>query len=254
MAKALAIVIPIKGIIISGGSIPRGPLPIIPFTGEATSSDEVVKYIKEISKNSKIKAFIFEIDSPGGTPYASKEIADAIKKIAKPTVAQIREYGTSGAYWIASACNKIVADPLSSVGGIGTRAERIDLTELVKKIGIKIDTFIKGEYKGIGSPYSELTEKEKKFIEDQVEAFNRYFVEEVKKNRKIEDDKILEDIASGKSYLGKEALDLRLVDYLGDGEKAIEVASELAGIRLKPVYRKEEKEGYGLLLKLLKRL
>ncbi|MBC7333109.1 MAG: S49 family peptidase [Actinobacteria bacterium] len=180
MAKALAVIIPLKGIIISGSSIPRGPLPILPFTGEATSSDEVVRYIKDISRNSKIKAFIFEIDSPGGTPYASKEIADAIKKLGKPSVAQIREYGTSGAYWIASACNKIVADPLSSVGGIGTRAERIDLTELIKKIGIKIDTFMRGEYKGIGSPYSELTEKEKKFIEEQVDAFNRYFIEEIK--------------------------------------------------------------------------
>lgn len=254
MTKALAIVIPLKGIIISGSSIPRGPLPILPFTGEATSSDEVVRYIKDISRNSKIKAFIFEIDSPGGTPYASKEIADAIKKLGKPSVAQIREYGTSGAYWIASACNKIVADPLSSVGGIGTRAERIDLTELIKKIGIKIDTFIRGEYKGIGSPYSELTEKEKKFIEEQVDAFNRYFIEEIKKNRKIEDEKILEDIASGKSYLGKEALELGLVDYLGNGEKALEIASELAGAKLKPVYKKEEREGYGLLLRLLKRL
>ena len=147
--KPIVKFVPIKGVIVSGESPPLGSFPLIPFTGGGiTHSDDIVKYIHLLGDKKRVKAIIFEIDSPGGTPYASKEIADAIKKIKKPTVAQIREHGTSGAYWIASACDKIVADPLSSIGGIGTRADRIDLTELVKKIGIKIDSFTKGEYKG----------------------------------------------------------------------------------------------------------
>ncbi|GAH91873.1 unnamed protein product [marine sediment metagenome] len=232
-----------------------GPLPILPFTGGGiTQSDDIVRYIQLPESDRRVKAIIFEIDSPGGTPYASKEIADAIKKIKKPTVAQIREHGTSGAYWIASACKKIVADPLSSIGGIGTRAERIDLSELAKKIGIKIDSFIKGEYKGIGSPYSELSEKEKKFIEEHVEAFNKYFVDEVKQNRNIKDDKILGDITSGKSYMGKDALDLGLIDYLGGKEKAIQIASELAGVQLYADYRKGGIEKPGLMFRIFKKL
>ncbi|GAG63389.1 unnamed protein product [marine sediment metagenome] len=255
MRKPLVRIIPIRGVVISGESSPLGPLPILPFTGGGiTQSDDIVRYIQLLESDRRVKAIIFEIDSPGGTPYASKEIADAIKKVKKPTVAQIREHGTSGAYWIASACKKIVADPLSSIGGIGTRAERIDLSELAKKIGIKIDSFIKGEYKGIGSPYSELSEKEKKFIEEHVEAFNKYFVDEVKQNRNIKDGKILGDITSGKSYMGKDALDLGLIDYLGGKEKAIQIASELAGVQLYADYRKGGIEKPGLMFRIFKKL
>ncbi len=254
MREPIVMIVPIRGLIISRGAMPIAPLPMLSLTGEVTQSDEMVRYIKELESNSRVKAIIFEIDSPGGTPYASKEIADAIKKSKKLTVAQIREHGTSGAYWIASACSKIVADPLSSIGGIGTRAERIDLTELAKKIGIKFDTFIKGEYKGVGSPYSKLSEKEKKFIEDHVESFNNYFVDEVKQNRNIRDDRVLDNIKSGKSYLGKEALELGLVDYLGDSDKAIQIVRKLAGMKLKIIYRKGRKEEHGLMFRILRRL
>lgn len=255
MRRPAAIIIPITGVIISGESSSPGPLPLLPFAGGGiTRSDEIVKYIQQVEENRRIKAFIFEIDSPGGTPYASKEIADSIKKVKKPTVAQIREHGTSGAYWVASACKKIIADPLSSIGGIGTRADRIDLSELAKKIGIRIDSFVKGEYKGVGSPYSELSEKEKKFIEEHVETFNEYFIAEVKRNRKIKDNKTLRDITSGKSYLGKDALDLGLIDYLGGREKALQVASDLAGVNLYSIRIKDSTQRPGLMLRILKKL
>ncbi len=255
MKKPTAIIIPIRGVILSGESSSLGPLPLLPFTGGGvTRSDDIVKYIQQAVGDRRVKAFIFEIDSPGGTPYASKEIADAIKKVKKPTVAQIREHGTSGAYWIASACKKIVADPLSSIGGIGTRADRIDLSELAKKIGIRIDSFVKGEYKGVGSPYSGLSEKEKKFIDEHIETFNEYFVDEVKRNRNIKDDKILQDITSGKSYLGKAALNLGLIDYLGGREKALQVASTLTGIKLYSTCLKDSTQRPGLMLRILKKL
>lgn len=255
MKKFIARIIPIRGMIVSGETSPAGPIPLLPFTGGgATFSDDIIRYMKTVSSQRKIKAIIFEIDSPGGTPYASKEIADAIKKLDVPTVAHIREHGTSGAYWIASACNKIVADPLSSIGGIGTRADRLDLSELARKIGIKIDTFTKGEYKGVGSPYSEMSEKEREFIQDHVESFNKYFVDEIKDNRNIEDEKLLEDITSGKSFLGKQALDLGLIDYLGGNEKSLEIAEEMAGTKLTPDYRRGSVEKPGFMMRMLKKM
>ena len=254
MLRAKAIVIQIKGIIVSGESSPAGSIPLLPFTGGgATFSEEVVNFLKRIETNKRIRAIIFQIDSPGGTPYASKEIADAIKKLKIATIALIREYGTSGAYWIASSCNKIVADPLSSIGGIGTRADRLDFSELAKKIGVKVDTFFKGEYKGMGSPYTEPSEKEKSFIEEQVSKFNEYFVEEIKINRNITDDKILANVTSGRPYLGKEALELGLIDYLGDEELSIKTASNIAGVELKAVHLKIGKSRESLATRFLKR-
>ncbi len=255
MKKGILLVIPIKGFITSGEFSSVKPIPLLPFgAGNATFSEDVVKFLKKVETNKNIKSIIFEIDSPGGTPYASKEIADAIKNLKIATVAFIREYGTSGAYWIASSCKKIVADPLSNIGGIGTRAERLDFSELAKKIGVKVNTFTKGEYKGMGSPYSEPTEKEKEFIKEQVSAFNEYFVEEIKNNRKISDDKILENITSGRPYLGKEALQLGLIDYLGNEETAVKIASDISGMKLKKIYSKIGKIKEPLLARLLKRL
>jgi len=255
LRKFIARIIPIRGMIVSGETSPTGPIPLLPFTGGgATFSDDIIRYLKAVAAERKVKVIIFEIDSPGGTPYASKEIADAIKKVEKPTIAHIREHGTSGAYWIASACKKIISDPLSSIGGIGTRADRLDLSELAKKIGIKIDTFTKGEYKGVGSPYSEMSEKERKFIQDHVESFNQYFVDEIRNNRNIKDEKLLKDITSGKSFLGKQALDLGLIDYLGGSEKVIQVAEDLAGIKLVPDYRKGSVEKPGLMMRMLRRM
>lgn len=255
MQKTILLIIPIKGFIASGEFSSVRPIPLLPFgVGNATFSEDVVKFLKKIETNKNIKAIIFEIDSPGGTPYASKEIADAIKNLKILTIALIKEYGTSGAYWIASSCNKIVADPLSSIGGIGTRAERLDFSELAKKIGVKVDTFFKGEYKGMGSPYSEPSEKEKNFIKEQVSAFNEYFVEEIKNNRNITDDKILENITSGRPYLGKEALQLNLIDYLGNEETAVKIAADITGIKLKKVYSRIGKIKEPLMARLLKRL
>ncbi len=255
MRKSIAAIIPIKGMIVSGDSAPSGPIPFLPLGGgNITFSDEIIKYLNRIERERRVRAIIFEIDSPGGTPYASKEIADAVKKLGKPAVAQIREHGTSGAYWIASACKKIIADPLSTIGGVGTRADRLDLSELAKKIGIRVDTFAQGEYKDIGSPYSEMSQKEKKFIEHHVQSFNNYFIKEIKNNRKLSDEKLLEDITSGKAFLGEEALKLGLIDYLGGSQKALEVAEQAAGAKLVYGCRKEKTEKSGLLLRMLKRL
>lgn len=254
MRKFIAKIIPIKGMIVSGEGSPIAPFPLLPFTGGgATFSDDITRYLRQIDRQRRIKALVFEIDSPGGSPYASKEIADAIKNIDKPTVAQIREHGTSGAYWIAAACNRIVADPLSSIGGIGTRADRLDLSELAKKIGIKIDTFAKGEFKGM-SPYSQMSEKEKEFIQEHVGSFNQFFVKEISNNRNIKDEKILSDITSGKSYLGSQALEIGLIDFLGGNEKALEVAESMAKTKLVPDYRKGSFERPGLVMRMLRKI
>ncbi len=254
MRKPIAEIIPIKGMIVSGDSGAGGPVPFFPFGGGSmTFSDEMIRCLGKLEKDRRVKAVILEIDSPGGTPYASKEIADAVKKLTISTVAQIRERGTSGAYWIASACDAIIADPLSTMGGIGTRADRLDLSELAKKLGIKVDTFARGEYKDMGSPYSQTSEKEKAFIQQHVDSFNQYFVEEIKKNRKIEDQKLLEDITSGKSFLGKEALDLGLIDQLGASREALQKAQDLAQVKLLAVHRKVRSDKSGLLMRLLKK-
>ncbi|HCJ66328.1 MAG TPA: signal peptide peptidase SppA, partial [Elusimicrobia bacterium] len=136
--KGKIAIIPIKGTIVSeSGFIFPIPLPI---KIGGTVSTEVIEFLEEVEKNKKIKAVILEIDSPGGTPYPCKEIATKVKNFSKPVIAWVKESATSGAYWIASGCKKIIADQLSIIGSIGVTSLRPDFTELLKKFGIDIDT------------------------------------------------------------------------------------------------------------------
>src|SRR3989344_2238928 len=106
------VVIPINGVIRTEGSTG--------FIDEnVASSSVIVSFIEKAEKNNAIKGILLEINSPGGTVIASKEIAESVKKSKKPTVAWIREVGASGAYWVASSSDAIVADPLSITGSIG---------------------------------------------------------------------------------------------------------------------------------------
>src|SRR3989338_6818866 len=103
------------------------------FFESATASSETIKFIEKADKNPSIKAIILEINSPGGSAVASEEIANAVKKTNKTTVAWIREIGTSGAYWIASSSDHIVASRMSVTGSIGVIASYLEFEGLVDR-------------------------------------------------------------------------------------------------------------------------
>lgn len=217
--------IPIKEVIASeaGVSFPFKAL------GKISSSEEIMEMLEEAKKGKAVKAVIVEINSPGGTPYPSKEIAKCLKDFGKPTVAWVREYATSGAYWIASSCQKIVADSLSTVGSIGVASFRPDFSELMKRFGIDVETLATGIHKTFGLPFKKSTPEEKEVLEKELQVIYKMFLEEVKKHRNLSEE-VVKEISSGKIYLGEEGRKLGLVDYLGSKEKAIAVAKELAKI------------------------
>ncbi|MBW3014858.1 signal peptide peptidase SppA [Candidatus Woesearchaeota archaeon] len=185
------------------------------FSDSGTSSKEVVAYIEEASENPMLKAIVIDINSPGGTPVASKEIADALKESTKFTVCYIREVGASGAYWVASACDKIVANDLSITGSIGVIGSYLEFSGFLDKYQVKYERVVSGEYKDMGSPYKELTDSERILLQSTVDKMHDYFVKEVAANRgmQVEDVKKL---ATGEVFLGLDAKENGLVDELGD--------------------------------------
>jgi len=225
--KGKIAVIPIKGMVISEEASPS-PFPFFALT-RMVSSAEVIPLIESAKKNRRIKGLILEINSPGGRPFPCKEIAESVKNFGKPTVAWIREYATSGGYWIASSCDSIVADRLSTLGSIGVASIRPDFSELMKKFGIDVETMASGIYKTLGVPYMKSTEEEKELLKEELETIYKNFIEEVTRNRKLSEETVNE-ISTGKIYLGQEALRLGLIDFLGAKEKAIELIKKKAGI------------------------
>lgn len=228
--------IPVKGPIPSGG---QGTIPM-------QLGVEMPKIIKKMVGKAREEAdgAIFEIDSPGGAPYPSREIAQVIKKLEKPTVAWIRENGLSGAYWIASSCDLIVADDLSRVGGIGVSGFQPDFSELLEKLGINLKSSATGEYKEQGLPFGE--EKDE-FMEEQLEEINEIFAESVADARNLE-EKEAEEIFEGKPYLGRQAKEVGLIDRLGGKEEAVAECREMIGadeVELVNYEEEMEKESKG---------
>lgn len=194
------------------------------------STNNILDALKKAEEDPGIKGIVLEINSPGGTVVASEEIANAVNKIKKPVVAWIREEGASGAYWIASSADYIIADPLSITGSIGVIGSYLEFADLLEKYGVKYQQLTSGEFKDTGSPFKKLSEKENELLQSKINKIHEFFIEEVSKNRNMSKPKISE-IANGAFYLGIEAKELGLVDELGGKEEAINKVKELAGIK-----------------------
>ena len=226
-------VIPIQGMI----SLSR---PNMLFQGNVVNAEFIVQEIERASSASNIKGIIFDINSPGGTVVASKEVADAIAKVDKPTVALIRELGASGAYWAATSTDKIVANEYSMTGSIGVIGSYLQFSGLFEKYGITYEQMIAGELKDLGNPYSELSEEGRNILQNKLNKIHNGFLEEVAKNRGLES---FNEIKSGEFYLGIEALELGLIDELGGKEEAVNAMVEMTGIESPNLIIYEERPG-----------
>jgi protease-4 len=220
--KDKIVIIPIRGMITLEGK------DIMPFE-ESVSSEVIVDYIKQANRDDSIKGILLDINSPGGTVVASKEIADSVRHSKKPVVAVMREIATSGAYWIASATDKIIADPLTITGSIGVTGSYIELSELMDKYGVNYERIVSGKYKDTGSPFRRLSDEEKDLLVDKTKKTHLFFIKQITNNRNISPETIKE-ISNGGIYLGFEAYNLGLVDYLGNKDGAINITKELANI------------------------
>lgn len=204
-----------------------------------TASPETVEFIEKANSNPSIKAIILEINSPGGSAVASEEIAKAVGKSNKTTVAWIREVGASGAYWVASSSDYIVANRVSITGSIGVIASYLEFPGLLERYNITYQRLVSGKYKDIGSPYKEMSDEEKAIFQQNLDIIRDYFVSEVAKNRNL-NRKDVDRMANGLFYLGVQAKELGLVDELGGKDEVVKYIEAKEGIKADIAeYRKE---------------
>lgn len=215
----------------SDGNLVSPAIAVIPLKGEINvdTSTEIIKNIKDADKDITVSAIIFEIDSPGGTVLASKEIATAVKNAKKPTVAWIREVGASGAYWAASATDKIVADPASITGSIGVTGSYLQYSGLMEKYGVTYERLVSGQYKDAGTEYKDLTPAERTYLQAKIDTINGMFIDAISQNRNMPKETVAK-LATGEIFLGVEAQQNGLVDVLGQKAEAQKTAEQLAGI------------------------
>jgi protease IV len=191
------------------------------FSRPSVKSSVLAKYIKEADGDPWVKAIILKIDSPGGTLVPSKSIADAVSKAKKPVISVIRSVGASGAYMVAASSDYIIADELSSVGSIGVIGSYLEFDGFLESYNISYRRLVSGEHKDMGVPFRELTEKEEELLQNDINFVHDYFVERVAFDRKMEISDV-KRAADGRVFFGRRALELGLIDQLGDLETAEE--------------------------------
>ena len=203
-------------------------------------SSTIVTLIEEALKNDEIKAILLEINSPGGTPVATDEIATAIKNANKTTISVIRENGASGAYWIATATDRIFANKMSVTGSIGVQASRLEFAGLIADYNVTYRRLTAGRLKDAGTMLREMTPEEQQLFQNMLDRLHNEFIKTVAENRHLSEDYV-RSLATGFVYLGSEAKELKLVDELGGKKEALKYIEETLNITAKPVEYKTAK-------------
>jgi len=223
---------------------------VVDLDGVILSPQPVVGQLKKFGDDTSIKAIILHVNSPGGGVAASEEIYREVKRIReekkKRIVVSIETVGASGAYYVASASNKIYADQGSIVGSIGVIAQWVNYGDLLKWAKLK-DVVIKtGEFKDTGNPTRDLTPSEQAYMQALIDNMFGQFIKAVADGRGMKFDDV-KAIANGKVWTGQQALEMKLIDNVGDFEAAVKDTAKSVGISGEPTLVHPEKDRKTLL-------
>lgn len=205
---------------------------VVLIEGMIVDSRGITEQLDDFGKNDSVVAVVLRVDSPGGGVAASQEIYDAVIELKKKkkVVVSMGSIAASGGLLIACAADKIVANPGTITGSISAIMQFANFEELLKKIGVKSQVVKSGEYKDIGSPLRDMTEKEREIVQELVDDIYNQFIDVIIKERKLPREKVVE-IADGRVFSGRKAKELGLVDQLGDMASAAKLAAELTGAK-----------------------
>ena len=208
---------------------------VLQIEGAIDDSQGVLTELRRLKEMPWVKAIVVRIDSPGGAVAPTQEIFEEIQraKKKKPFIASLGSIAASGGYYIASACDKIVANPGTLTGSIGVIMQLTNFEELMKKVGVKGYNIKSGVNKDIGSPFQPLSKEGREILQSLVDNVHGQFVAAVAQGRRM-DEGIVRKLADGRIYSGAQAKELGLVDQFGTLEDAIELAAKRAGIPGEP--------------------
>jgi protease-4 len=205
--------------------------------GVILDSQSTVTELKKFGENPSIKAIVLRIDSPGGGVVPSQEIYDAVQRVRnkhnKAVIASMGTVAASGGYYIASATDRIIANPGTLTGSIGVIMETANVEGLLKKIGVEGIVVKSGKFKDVGSPLRKMSDEEHALLQSVMDDVHKQFIDAVASGRAMEVATV-QALADGRIFTGRQAKDAKLVDELGNLEDAIQLAADLAGIEGEP--------------------
>lgn len=231
------------------GAIYGGPRDGSVFgAAEGVSSEQIMYEMEQARKDNQVKGVLLRINSPGGSTGATQEIAeemDKLKNAGKPIVVSMGDMCASAGYWLASKGDYVFANPATLTGSIGVYMEYTNVEELMDKIGVKNEKVKSGAHKDILSMYRPMTGEEQKMLQTMVDDIYAQFVKTVADGRRMEESRVRK-VADGRILTGQQAMDIGLVDAMGNYYDALNYAGSVSGIEGENVPLKRYSSGSSL--------
>ena len=210
---------------------------VIRIEGVILDAQATITELKRFAENPSVKAIVLRIDSPGGGVVPSQEIHDAVQRVRsknnKAVIASMGTVAASGGYYIAVATDRIMANSGTLTGSIGVIMEMANVEGLLKKIGVEGVVIKSGRYKDVGSPLRKMSDEERALLQSVMDDVHQQFIEAVAEGRGL-DLAVVQALADGRIFTGRQAKASKLVDELGDLDDAIQLAADMAGIEGEP--------------------
>ncbi len=214
------------------GAINSGSSTFDVLNGEVLGSDTLTSAIRSAREDDSVRAIVLRIDSPGGSAIASDVIwreVGLVRESGKPIVASMSDLGASGGYYIAMGADAVVAQPATLTGSIGVVFGKFTTGGTYEKLGVGIEPVSEGRFAEIYSPVTRFSDAERAKVQEHVDAIYEQFVTKAAEGRQTTRDR-LHEVAQGRVWTGRQALEHGLIDEVGGLDRAIALAKEKAGI------------------------
>jgi protease IV len=212
--------------------------------------EEIRSIIDKAEKDDKIKALLIKMNSPGGTVTASDIIFHLLKTYKEQSKVriyiQVMDLAASGGYYIALAGDEIIAHPTSLIGSIGVIALKVNLQELMSKVGVSWEIVKSGDKKDFMSPFRAFTKEERELFQGAIDRLHNRFVTLIAKNRSALDISQVRSLADGRVFDAEEAKGLNLIDHIGYVNDTVHrIKSDLNNSKLKLItyHRNDDFQG-----------
>ena len=190
------------------------------------------RILENVAKNKRYRALLVDIDSPGGSAAGSEVLYRGLRRVAdsKPVYAYVRGMGASGGYYVACAATRVFALPTALVGSIGVIYLRPVLEQLLEKMGVEFSIFKGGRLKDMSGFWRSPTPEESEKFQGLIDEIYDNFVSVVARSRSLDDSSVRE-LATGEVMTAVRAVDVGLIDQIGDFEDAVAAVSLAGGVR-----------------------
>lgn len=249
---AAAILVALAAVAWQGGDVTRNfdHVARIKIDGLITGDQPTLDLLDQLAKADHVKGVIVRIDSPGGTTAGSEAIYEKIRKIAekKPVASVMDTVAASGGYITAISTDYIVARGNTVTGSIGVIFSFPEVSQLLDKLGIRMEEVKSGELKAEPTPYKPMSERVRTVTNEMVQESFAWFINLVAERRKLPIERV-RILADGRVYSGRQAVTEKLIDALGGEDEAVawmEGKGTPKSLKILDWERRQQQSSYGL--------